>query len=225
MIIIRKVIAKALNLIQPGMKVSLGGGSNVAQLVNAIAASNLAVDLCSPAEATRQLANQLGLPISAQPFEKIDLAFDGCDSLDSQLNALKSNGGIHTLEKSFAARANRYLILAPLQRLKTSLDPQIPLTLEVVALNAKFVQSAAQQLNLSAEIRLAQVVAGFARTPLGNLLIDCYPTNNWRQLPQIEHQLAGLNGVVGTSYFEKIVTEAILFDSDEEIHLIERNNN
>ncbi|WP_281164462.1 ribose-5-phosphate isomerase A [Liquorilactobacillus sicerae] len=212
-------------MIQPGMKISLGGGSNVAQLTAAIAASNLTVDLCSPAEATRQLAYQLGLSITAQPFEKIDLAFDGCDSLDSQLNALKSNGGIHTLEKSFAARADRYLILAPLQRLKTSLDPQIPLTLEVVALNAKIIQSTAQQLGLNAKIRLAQVVAGYARTPLGNLLIDCYSANDWRQISQIEHQLSRLNGVVGTSYFEKIVTDAILFDNNEKIRILGRNNN
>ena len=30
---------------------------------------------------------------------KFDLAFDGCDSIDQNFNALKSGGGIHLFEK------------------------------------------------------------------------------------------------------------------------------
>lgn len=73
----------ALKKIQPGQRVSLGGGSNVADLTRAIAKADLALDLYSPAPATRQLGDSLGLAIKpAEEADQLDLAFDGADSVD-----------------------------------------------------------------------------------------------------------------------------------------------
>lgn len=124
----------ALKKIQPGQRVSLGGGSNVADLTRAIAKANLALDLYSPAPATRQLGDSLGLAIKpAEEADQLDLAFDGADSVDFSLRALKSKGGIHLFEKIAAQEADEYILLLPEGRLREKLDPDIQLCLEVAA--------------------------------------------------------------------------------------------
>lgn len=90
----------ALSKIKNGMTVSLGGGHNVFNLTQAIRHAQLDIRLCSPSELTRLNCQAIGLQVdSLETIDHIDLAFDGCDSVDYHFNALKSGGGIHLYEK------------------------------------------------------------------------------------------------------------------------------
>lgn len=219
MIFLVPLIEEALSLIKPQMSISLGGGSNVAKLASAIVSqSHLNLTICTPSEATKKYCESLGLAITnTDEISHIDLAFDGCDSLDTNLNALKSNGGIHLFEKINAELADEYIILAPFQRVTKQLSPQIPLTLEIMEKALIPIQKVLERLHLKHEVRLAKEIAGYARTPSGNLLIDCY-SSNWDNIININNSLTQLNGVVATSFFENLVTLAITFDELGNIH-------
>lgn len=53
----------------------------------------------TPSDHTAQVCKKLGLEIvDTKEVKEIEIAFDGCDQVDSDLNAYKSGGGIHTLE-------------------------------------------------------------------------------------------------------------------------------
>lgn len=94
---IQTISSLAFSKIKPHMTVSLGGGPNVFNLAQEIAHHNeIDLTLCSPSELTRLNCQKLGLKVvNLNQISHIDLAFDGCDSVDYNFNALKSNGGIH----------------------------------------------------------------------------------------------------------------------------------
>ncbi|ETY73267.1 ribose-5-phosphate isomerase A [Lactiplantibacillus fabifermentans] len=206
------------------MTLALGGGSNVAHLAHALA-QRPALDLTivSPSELTRTTCVQLGLPITNLTASMtIDLAFDGCDSLDTHLNALKSNGGIHSLEKIYAERADQYIILMPLSRLTPTLNADLPLCLEVIEPAVANVQHFVTAAGYQATIRTADQMAGWVRTPNGNLLLDVH-ASDWSQLSAFNAQVSQQNGVVATSYFKNLVTRAFAFDEAGTVHEIRKD--
>ncbi len=209
----------ALTKIKPQMTVSLGGGSNVFNLAKAIATSNLDLNLCSPSEITRLKGQKLGLNI--QPLDnitQIDLAFDGCDSVDHHLNALKSMGGIHLFEKVAAQMADEYILLLPSKRIKTELDAKIPLCIEVAPPCVKQVQNFLDSLKLGYQVRQDNTVAAYSRSPLGNYLIDIF-SDSWYEINQLNTKICMQNGVVSSSLFENLVTSLITEKDDKIIEL------
>ncbi|MCD5446842.1 ribose-5-phosphate isomerase A [Lactobacillus delbrueckii subsp. lactis] len=202
----------ALKKIQPGQRVSLGGGSNVADLTRAIAKADLALDLYSPAPATRQLGDSLGLAIKpAEEADQLDLAFDGADSVDFFLRALKSKGGIHLFEKIAAQEADEYILLLPEGRLREKLDPDIQLCLEVAAPAVKSLLNFAKDLALKASVREDESI-------LGNKLVDLY-AENWDKIEEVNQQLVAFNGVVASSLFAGEVTSVITVQNGQAVEI------
>ncbi|MFD1670668.1 ribose-5-phosphate isomerase A [Agrilactobacillus yilanensis] len=215
------VLTTALNLIKPGMTVSLGGGSHVQALAELIQATpNLPVQLCTPSELTRDYCQSIGLPIVAN-WTTIDLAFDGCDSADQNLNLLKSNGGIHTLEKIYAQASDEYIIMTQSDKVTKTLNSKFPLTLEVIDEAVPQVITAAQQLNLTVQRRLATNFMGYTRSAHGNQLLDCF-SQDWHEIHNLDQQLRQLNGVVGTSYFENLATKLLIETPEKTIKILKR---
>ena len=101
---------------------------------------------------------------------------------------LEVSRAIHTLEKEYTYKVEKYIIISPPERLKASLNPNVQLCLEVVSPSVDSVLSASKQLGLKAELRLGSAVASYARTPLGNYLIDCY-CESWQDIKKINSKL------------------------------------
>lgn len=212
-----KLIESALNMIKPGMTVSFGGGRTVGRLIRALDATTIYV--ASPSEQTRQLCQELNIPIvPLEQVTKFDLAFDGCDNLDHNLNALKSNGGIHTFERLYANLAERYIIMAPIERFTDKLNIDVQLALEVMDLAIPQVLTEVEQLGGKANVRQSQDMAGMVRTPNGNGLVDCH-FENWDEIDSINNKLAAMTGVLGTSYFKDVVTDALLATDEDVKHI------
>ncbi|MGM9905192.1 ribose-5-phosphate isomerase A [Lactobacillus sp.] len=202
----------ALKKIQPGQRVSLGGGSNVADLTRAIAEDDLSLDLYSPAPATRKLGASLGLSIKpAEEADQLDLAFDGADSVNYDLRALKSKGGIHLFEKVAAQASREYILLLPEGRMREKLDPDIQLCLEVAAPAVKSLLRFANGLPLKASVREDESI-------LGNKLVDLY-AENWDKIEEVNQQLLAFNGVVASSLFDKEVTSIITVQDGQAVEI------
>lgn len=193
------------------MSVSLGGGHNVFDLVKIIKDKGLdqTTELYSPSELTIRNCQQLGLDVKPISLAKqVDLAFDGCDSVDFQLKALKSGGGIHLFEKIAPQKAKAYYLLAPSEKISQQLDPKIPLCLEIAEPALDQILKLAESLGLDAQVRMAQATATYARSPLGNLLVDLY-ASSWQDIVAIENKLVKENGVISSSLFANLVTGVI----------------
>lgn len=98
MIMKKKCALYASILVKDGMVVGLGGGSTIQYLIDYVKDKDIQV--VTPSAKTALKAQKEGLTVlNTQYVDHVDIAFDGCDEVDSHLNALKSGGGIHTQEK------------------------------------------------------------------------------------------------------------------------------
>ena len=129
----QKCAEQAFEMIRDKITVGLGGGATVALLIRKIAGSGKQIRAVTPSQDTMELCMEYGIPV--QPLEmteRIDIAFDGCDEVDRDLNALKSCGGIHTREKIMAAMADEYILLADENKFREKLEFNFPVTVEVM---------------------------------------------------------------------------------------------
>ncbi len=113
------------------MRVGLGTGSTVAQLLPAIAErghSGLRCVATSPA--TEVAARGLGLTVqSLDDVGELDIAIDGADEIDPRGWLVKGGGGAHTREKIVAVSARRFVVIASAEKAVEELQAPVPLEL------------------------------------------------------------------------------------------------
>jgi ribose 5-phosphate isomerase A len=122
--------AAAATLVEDGMRVGLGTGSTVAELVPALGARRLDITCAATSPATEGLAIANGLDV--RPFtgvDRLDLAIDGADQVDPAGWLIKGGGGAHTREKIVAAAADRFVVIVSSDKPVPRLHPPVPLEL------------------------------------------------------------------------------------------------
>ncbi len=113
------------------MRVGLGTGSTVAQLLPAIAQRRLGgVRYAATSPATERAAEALGLHVEAlDELGELDFAIDGADQIDPDGWLVKGGGGAHTREKIVACAARRFVVIASAEKLVPELSPPVPVEL------------------------------------------------------------------------------------------------
>lgn len=215
-----KQIDAALAMIQPGMTVSLGGGSHVASLADAMHAANFTGIVISPSELTRAYCREIGLQVSDE-LRVSDLAFDGCDGIDTHFNLLKSNGGIFVDEQAYAQQAKQYIIMAPLAKYAETFSATVPLTIAVAADQVAAVLIGLRAQGLDAKLRVAANYMGYVRTNHGHLLVDVHSAD-WQDIAKVEAQVRALTGVVDTSYLRAAADVLIAEEEDGQVQILHK---
>jgi ribose 5-phosphate isomerase A len=121
----------AAELIEDGMRVGLGTGSTVAQLLPAIADRGCQGLRCvATSPATESAARALGLKVETlDEVGELDIAIDGADQIDERGWLIKGGGGAHTREKIVAAAARRFVVIASEDKAVPQLAAPVPLEL------------------------------------------------------------------------------------------------
>lgn len=205
----------ALTLIAPNQTIGLGAGSTIAHLVNMLAQNHeLAASLTftSSSFKTTQLLSKYGLRIQ-QPalLNKLDIYFDGCDQFDSELNALKSGGGIHTTEKILASMAQEFILLGDEGKFSPQLNATYPLVIEILPQALQIVLAKLAILFPQATLtqRMSTQKDGALISDNGNMLVDIQFT----ELPQpakLNTLVKMIPGVVEHSLFYQVATKAVI---------------
>lgn len=134
----KQVAVKAVECIESGMVVGLGTGST----------TKFVVELLGEKIRTGQLKNIVGIPTSnattAQAkalnirlgeladYTKLDVAIDGADEVDHNLNLIKGWGGALVREKLVELYAERLIIVVDESKLVEQLGTHGPLPVEVI---------------------------------------------------------------------------------------------
>ena len=190
----KKCALYASKLVKDGMVVGIGGGSTISYLVDYVKDKDIKV--VSPSSKTVLLAQKAGLTVlNTQYVDHVDIAFDGCDEVDSHLNALKSGGGIHTQEKIISSMADEYIVLVD--------------EVEVLPKAFSIVKKKLEELNGNVELRTATNKDGFLMSDEGNILLDVY-FDGVQDIDLLNQTLLMMPGVVDTSLFVDILTGIIL---------------
>jgi ribose 5-phosphate isomerase A len=107
----------ACDFVKNGMKLGLGTGSTVRYTVLEIgrrmAEEGLSVVGVPTSEATRQLAESLGIPlVTLADAGTLDLVIDGADEFDTEFTLIKGGGGALTREKIVAQSSDGMVVVA-----------------------------------------------------------------------------------------------------------------
>ncbi|KAG2241983.1 hypothetical protein Bca52824_096173 [Brassica carinata] len=136
---------KAVEAIKPGMVLGLGTGSTAAFAVDQIGkllASGELHDIVGipTSKRTEEQARSLGIPLVAlDTHPRIDLAIDGADEVDPNLDLVKGRGGALLREKMVEAVAERFIVVADDTKLVKGLGGSgLAMPVEVVQFCWKF---------------------------------------------------------------------------------------
>lgn len=208
-IIMKKICAKyASKFIKNGMVVGLGGGRTIQYLIDYVKDKDIQV--VTPSIKTALKAQKEGLTVlNTQFVDYVDIAFDGCDEVDFNLNALKSGGGIHTQEKIIASMANEYIVLIDESKFHKNLSFKVPVVVEVLPKAYSVVKKKLQLLNGNVIERTSDNKDGILISDEGNILLDVYFSDVY-DISMLNQTLLMMPGVVDTSLFVNTVTGIIM---------------
>lgn len=217
----QKCAKQAFEMIEDGMTIGLGGGSTVAFLIKELEQSEKKITAVTPSQDTMELCLLHHIPVNALEItSKIDLAFDGCDELDKNLNALKSCGGIHTREKIVASMADTYILLADEQKYSDTLKFHYPITIEVIRSARSLVKKKLEEMDAVVTERKTSQKAGLVISDDGNYLMEAV-FSSVENVELLSKSLDEIPGIVGHSLFYGIAKKAIIVKKDG-IDIIER---
>ena len=213
----RAAAARAVEFVQPGMRVGLGTGSTARQFIELLGVrvrDGLAVVAVPTSEATRAYAMQLGIPLSTlDETPELDLTVDGADEIAPDLTVIKGGGGALLWEKIVAAASARMIVIADDSKWVPVLG-RFPLPVEVVpfglAATRRAVEAAAAAAGCPGPAVLRRSHEGHPFvTDGGHYLLDallgCIPD------PLVlAARLAGIPGVVEQGLFIGLVAAAII---------------
>jgi ribose 5-phosphate isomerase A len=197
----KQVGEKAVEYVKDGMVVGLGTGSTAYYFISKLGElvqQGLSIRGVPTSMQTEQLAKELGIPlVSFNEIEKIDVAVDGADEVDSELNLIKGGGGALLREKIIAASAKTFIIIADSQKNVDTLGA-FPLPIEVVPYGFEMTIKHIQ--NLGGRTKLRQYQGNSFLTDNGNFILDT-SFQEIKQPKELEKDLNLIPGVVENGLF------------------------
>lgn len=221
---LKRICAKeAMKYIKDGMIIGLGGGRSIAYLIDYIKEEkNIKVKIVTPSAKTKFLCIENGLEVlHTCSVDKVSVAFDGCDQVDEDFNALKSGGGIHTKEKLIASMSEDYILLVDEEKLEKRLTFKVPVVLEILEDSLKYVERKVIELGGKPSVRTSDIKDGFTISDNGNLLMNVV-FSEVEDIKELNIKLKSICGVVETSLFTNVITK-IIVASGSGVKIISKN--
>lgn len=131
----RRAAARALEFVEPGMRLGLGTGSTARHFVDLLGQRvkmGLDVVCVATSQATAEQAHGLAIPLATlNEVPELDLTVDGADEIAPDLSLIKGGGGALLHEKIVAAASARMIVIADETKWVPMLG-RFPLPIEVV---------------------------------------------------------------------------------------------
>lgn len=164
----------AAAMVRDGMVVGLGTGSTVAWAIRRIGemvAGGMQVLGVATSYQSEALAISCGIPLtSLTQHPVLDLAIDGADQIDQNLNAIKGGGAAHAREKVVSRCARNFVIVSDGSKYNVQLDHAVPL--EVLPFAASLVQREVAGIGGRSAVRQGRMKDGPVITDNGNFVMD-----------------------------------------------------
>lgn len=218
----KEVGEKAIEFIKDGMVVGLGTGSTVFYTIKKLGEmvqTGLSIKGIPTSIQTEKLAKEVEIPlVSFNEVEQIDVAIDGADEVDPNLNLIKGGGGALLREKIIANAANTFIVVADPDKNVAKLG-SFPLPVEVLPFGVGMTKKKIQELGLISQLR--QVKGNPFRTDNGNYILDCR-LQDITNLKELERDLNLIPGVIENGLFIGMTDKYITLDRDKETSVVVR---
>lgn len=203
--------ARALELVRPGMVVGLGTGSTAALFVTGLGAmvrEGLDVFGVPTSRETERLARECGIPLVEDLAGRIDLAVDGADEIDPELNLVKGGGGAHLREKLVAESADRFVVIADETKLVGRLGATAPVPVEVVPFLWRRTAARLEEMGLAWTLRGGESAA--FETDNGNLVLELAVPGGIPDPAALGARLKAVTGVVEHGIFAHLAVACLV---------------
>lgn len=213
---------KAAEFIKDGMVVGLGTGSTVYYTIiklGQLVKEGLTIQGIPTSVRTEELAKKVGIPlVSFKEIGQIDVAIDGADEVDSNLDLIKGGGGALLREKIIANAAKQFIVVATPNKMVKKLGGfQLPV--EVVPFGAELTEKHISKLGIDPIFR--QFEGNPYRTDNGNYIFDC-DISGILQPKELEEKLNMIPGVVENGLFINMSDIVISLDHEKNVVLINK---
>ncbi len=202
----RRAAEAAARLVEAGMTVGLGTGSTVAYLLPALAARRLELRCVATSARTEMEGAALGLkvePFSAlDSLDRLDLAIDGADQVDTAGWLMKGGGGAQVREKIVAAASDRFVVIVSSDKQVARIAAPVPLELLSFGLAATL-----------RELGAARVRPGAAPSPDGGVIADWM--DPFDDPVALSVYLDAVPGVVGHGLFPPTMVSGVIVGGPE----------
>ncbi len=192
----------ALSLIPDGAVVGLGTGQAATAFIRALGErvrTGLRVRGIPTSQASADLATELGIRLTTLgEVEEIDVAVDGADEFDPNLDLIKGYGGALVREKIVAAAARKFVVLVGPEKEVKVLGQRGKLPVEVIPFALEFCRRRLAALGWKSQQRLKEGCPVISDN--GNPILDCLVTGLDRP-QEAEQAIRSIPGVVGTGLF------------------------
>jgi ribose 5-phosphate isomerase A len=173
----RRAGEAAAALVQTDMCLGLGTGSTTLFALDAIGRrireEGLRIRGIATSFQAERAARRYGIPLTSfEEVARLDLAIDGADEVDDDLNLIKGRGGAHTREKVIAARADRFVVLIDPSKRVSRLGTEFPVPVEVLPMAAAAVMRDLKKMGATPELREGGRKDGPVVTDQGFWLVD-----------------------------------------------------
>lgn len=214
----KKIVGeKAVEFVKDGMTVGLGTGSTVYYTIiklGQLMKEGLSIKGVPTSIQTEKLANECGIPLAnINEIDYIDVAIDGADEVDPQLNLIKGGGGALLREKIIARAAKKFIVVADPAKIVNHLGA-FPLPIEVVPFGVEMTNKQIRLLGAETTIRYSNGTP--YRSDNGNYVIDAKFPNILDPI-SLEHKLNLIPGVVENGLFNQMADAVITLNAEKSI--------
>lgn len=216
----RAAAARAVTLVEPGMRLGIGTGSTAAAFIVLLGErvrAGLDVVGVPTSEATRIACEREGIRLATlEEMPELDLTIDGADEVDGDLRLIKGGGAALLREKIVAVASRRMVVIADAGKRVETLGA-FPLPVEVnlfgIGATTRAVEAAVAQAGCAGDIVRRRDASGTAVvTDGGHALLDL----RLGRIPDPEAlsaRLWAVPGVVEHGLFLGIADAAILAEA------------
>uniref|UniRef100_A0A8C9DT87 ribose-5-phosphate isomerase n=1 Tax=Prolemur simus TaxID=1328070 RepID=A0A8C9DT87_PROSS len=173
----------------------------------------------------RQLILQYGLTLSdLDRHPEIDLAIDGADEVDADLNLIKGGGGCLTQEKIVAGYASRFIVIADFRKDSKNLGDQWHKGIPIEVIPMAYVpvsRAVSQKFGGVVELRMAVNKAGPVVTDNGNFILD-WKFDRVHKWSEVNIAIKMIPGVVDTGLFINMAERVYFGMQDGSVNMREK---
>lgn len=212
---------RVAQMIRSGMVVGIGTGSTAAYATKAIGRrvvqENLRLSGVPTSFAAEQLARSCGIHITTLDHaDRLDLAFDGADEVDPDLNLIKGRGAAHAREKVVAAVSDRFVVLVDSSKRVSVLGTRMPVPVEIIPMAAGPVMRSLKALGAEPTLRMGVRKDGPVVTDQGLWVVDAH-FGGISDPAGLDAALNAIPGVLEHGLFVGITTDLLVGTSQGEV--------
>jgi ribose 5-phosphate isomerase A len=216
--------------VKSGMVVGLGTGSTayyaVERLGELLKSGELEDIVAIPTSVrTKEQAEELGIPlVTLDTHSKLDVAIDGADEVDPDLNLVKGGGGALLREKMVEVCADKFIVIVDESKLTDGLGPGFPVPVEITPFchehtlrtvgELPSVAGCKPVLRMGSSSNNSNDGDEIAVTDNGNYIVDLHFEEPIKDAVKMAEEIKSTVGVVDHGLFCGMTTAVIIAGSD-----------